>query len=64
MIAYDFGDLLQRYGRGNINFYGYKPFGYFGYHSDAYKGYRAPGYYGYEYYYQYPAYNPGFRFRY
>lgn len=63
-IAYELGPLLQRYGRGNINFYGYKPFGYFGYHSDAYKGYRAPGYYGYEYYYQYPAYNPGFRFRY
>lgn len=63
-IAYDIGPLLQRYGRGNINFYGYRPFGYFGYHSDAYEGYRAPGYYGYEYSYQYPAYNPGFRFRY
>lgn len=62
-VAYDYGPLLEGYRHGSVNFYGYQPFGYLGYQSDAYKGYRAPGYYGYEYYYQYPVFDPGFRFR-
>gem|GEM_PF-5862844 len=63
-VAFDLGKALERLRHGDVNYYGYRPFGYLGYQSDAYKGYRAPGYYGYRYYYQYPVFDPGFRFRY
>jgi hypothetical protein len=61
-LAFDFGAALRGFSEGNVNYYGYRPFGYLGYQSDAYRGYRPPGYYGYRYYFQYPVYNPGFRF--
>jgi hypothetical protein len=63
-VAFDLGEALERLRHGDVNYYGYRPFGYLGYQSDAYKGYRAPGYYGYRYYYDYPVFDPGFRFRY
>ena len=62
--AWDYGPLLEGYRHGVGNYYGYRPFGYFGYQPETYQGYRAPGYYGYRYYYQTPAFLPGFRFRY
>ena len=62
--GWNYGPLFEGYRHGVTNYYGYRPFGYFGYHPEIYSGYRAPGYYGYQYYFQNPAYLPGYRFNY